>query len=972
MNSAPCLTHRGTWLFPVLGGLAVFATAVLVVRAAAAGPGDAHSAAAVARSGAVPDTSGPHALDGAGSAAGRTSLIGPIVVPVASDADDGTEVDDVSWYADGPAGDGNNRMGFGDGHGYDLGLRFDLDAFNVNQGDTFAYARLVLPACDDGQVDSLVNLRITGVDQDGVDGFDVTRPSQLPKTQAATAWQVSSNWPHDVHHSESCHMWMLSRYSPDISSVLDEILERADWGFGPQGKMLALVVEDDGSLQTNFLALRDYFVNAPPCSADPPAAAPVLELYPTVESTFVGPPLLGRPTNISVTINAASLLELEVFFEYGTDPGDYANWQATPVIGYSPETPIEVALDDLDADARYYYRMRYRRPGEAEFQSWPDATFHTQRSPTSSFTFTIQTDSHVLSRFRMNNVAGLELYERMLLNAAADAPDFHLDLGDTFFAEQYEENDAVDYEDTLKRHWDQRPYFGLLCHSAPLFCVLGNHEGEQGWRLDGTADNLAVWATLARKQLYPDPVPDGFYTGNAIPEDFVGLREDYYAWEWGNSLFVVLDPYWYTVTKPHNRQGPGSGDNWDWTLGDAQYTWLQQTLEQSEATFRFVFAHQLTAGVDTYGRGGIEAVRHALGNRGSFEWGGENANGTWGFGTHRPGWETPIHQLMADNGVTIFFHGHDHVFVKQKLDSVVYQECPQASDPTYGWGSLNLGRYTSGDAYPNSGHLRVTVSEWSVTVDYVRAFRLEDETPDRSNGEVAFSYTIQGDCNANAVPDFRDIAEGTSADCQVNGVPDECESDTDGDQLIDDCDNCPQTVNPGQADDDGDQVGDDCDNCMAVPNPDQVNNDTDVLGDACDNCPWGDNPDQDDAEGDDVGDACDNCPTTLNPGQGDCDQDGFGDACDESADRDAIPNDVDVCPVAPCYSSFADAEGRPLGDADGDCHVDINDFATFAGCFGLFGPGPWCDQAQFDSSDLNQDGTVNLADFSTFALNFTG
>ncbi|UCG31972.1 MAG: metallophosphoesterase, partial [Phycisphaerales bacterium] len=641
-------------------------------------------------------------------------------------------------------------MGSGGGHWYDLGLRFDLDGFDVNQGDSFVYARLVLPACDDGQVDSSVHLRITGVDQDGVDGFDVARPSLLPKTQAAVAWQASSNWPNVVHHSEYCQTWILSRCSPDVSPIVNDVLGRADWGSGPHGKTLALVVQDDGSPQTNFLALRDYFLNPPPCSAQEPAAEPVLELYPTVESTFVGTPLLGRPTDDSITVNAVSLVELEVYFEYGTEPGDYANWQATPVIGYSPQVPIEVVLDDLNANARYYYRMRYRRPGEAEFQSWPDAAFHTKRSPASTFTFTVQSDSHVQNLIRANRVASLELYQRMLQNAAADTPDFHLDLGDTFHSEQYEENDAVDYEDTLKRHWDQRPYFGLLCHSAPLFCVLGNHEGEQGWRLDGTADNLAVWASLARQLLYLNPVPDGFYTGNAIPEEFVGLRENYYAWEWGSSLFVVLDPYWYTVTKPHNRQGPGSEDNWDWTLGYEQYAWLKQTLEQSQATFRFVFAHQLTAGVDTYGRGGVEAARHALGNSGSFEWGGENGNGTWGFATRRPGWEGPVHQVMADNGVTIFFHGHDHVFARQKLDSIVYQECPQASDTTYGWGSLNLGQYTSGDAYPNAGHVRVTVSEWSVTVEYVRAYRPEDEGPNRTNGAVALSYTIQGDCNGNA------------------------------------------------------------------------------------------------------------------------------------------------------------------------------------------------------------------------------
>ena len=33
-------------------------------------------------------------------------------------------------------------------------------------------------------------------------------------------------------------------------------------------------------------------------------------------------------------------------------------------------------------------------------------------------------------------------------------------------------------EDTREQYLAQRHYFGLLCHSAPLFHVLGNHDGE--------------------------------------------------------------------------------------------------------------------------------------------------------------------------------------------------------------------------------------------------------------------------------------------------------------------------------------------------------------------------------------------------------------------------------------------------------------------------------------------------------------
>jgi hypothetical protein len=47
-------------------------------------------------------------------------------------------------------------------------------------------------------------------------------------------------------------------------------------------------------------------------------------------------------------------------------------------------------------------------------------------------------------------------------------------------------------------------------------------------------------------------------------------------------------------------------------------------------------------------------------------------------------------------------------------------------------------------------------------------------------------------------------------DCNDNGVFDSLEDDTDEDGWIDECDNCPQVSNPGQADADGDGTGDAC------------------------------------------------------------------------------------------------------------------------------------------------------------------
>lgn len=71
----------------------------------------------------------------------------------------------------------------------------------------------------------------------------------------------------------------------------------------------------------------------------------------------------------------------------------------------------------------------------------------------------------------------------------------------------------------------------------------------------------------------------------------------------------------------------------------------------------------------------------------------------------------------------------------------------------------------------------------------------------------AFELT---DCNGNGQDDALDVLDATSTDCNTNVVPDDCEIDTDADGVIDDCDNCIDTSNPGQEDTDGNSVGDAC------------------------------------------------------------------------------------------------------------------------------------------------------------------
>ena len=652
-------------------------------------------------------------------------------IPIADDADDGTEVDGTSWFPDGYWYTGLNLIGLAGTESCDLGLRFRVP--DLVAGETIAYARLLLPATDDGYVESVGKLRISGVDADCVDNFELTPPSQLPKTSASVYWDFATNWPENAGSSDC---YPLYRATEDLSPIINEILRRPDWGVCEDGRTLGLVVENLGVMDSNYLVVQDTFETE---NCPNPRHGPILQIFRTVPSTFLGREFLGRPTNDSVTIHALSLLTLDVFFEYGPQPGIYQ--KVTPVVRYPGGSPIEAVLDRLNANSRYFYRMRYKLPSESFYRAGRERSFVTQRAIYSTFTFTVTADSHItLSKYSPDGADLQALYRRTLRNVMMDAPDFNIDMGDIFFLDSKGGRFILDLQDAIDRDLLQRPFMDLIAHSSPYFCVLGNHEAEQGWRLDGTAENIAVWATLARKHIFPMPYPDAFYSGNTTSEQYVGIRENYYSWRWGNALFVVLDPYWYTTAQPYDDpiDGLGTRDNWDWTLGRTQYDWLVDTLENSNANFKFVFAHQVTGGVDNYGRGGAEAASHALGGTGSYEWGGEDSHGNYVFNIKRPGWGDPIQKVFVDNGVTIFFHGHDHVFVAQTLDDIGYQECPQPSDPDYEEGLYVAGHYWTGLKVNNSGHLRVTVTPAQVTVEYIRAYLLGDG----DNGDLGHSYTI--------------------------------------------------------------------------------------------------------------------------------------------------------------------------------------------------------------------------------------
>ena len=120
---------------------------------------------------------------------------------------------------------------------------------------------------------------------------------------------------------------------------------------------------------------------------------------------------------------------------------------------------------------------------------------------------------------------------------------------------------------------------------------------------------------------------------------------------------------------------------------------------------------------------------------------------------------------------------------------------------TYFWNELFY-------SYSNDGGLTWSPNEpitppWDSTLGWPQQLKIGDYyqlNSDDLGANLAYAATFNGeqdiyflrlgepDCNGNGVADALDVADGTSDDCNTNGIPDECERDCNGNGRPDDCD----------------------------------------------------------------------------------------------------------------------------------------------------------------------------------------
>ena len=237
--------------------------------------------------------------------------------------------------------------------------------------------------------------------------------------------------------------------------------------------------------------------------------------------------ILARPEDHSIAISIQAHRVMSGNICYGTQRDALTN--QTPRIDLSIGEPAVFTLNKLSPDTQYYAGFREKsslgaNPNIINFQ------FHTARPPSSAFTITMTADVH------LDEHTSAVVYQQSLANLRADAPDFHIDLGNLFMTDKHATRDEA-----WRQYLAQRYYLNQL--GCPLFLALGVHDGEASRYDDGSPNSLAVLSNATRKKYFPNPEPDGFYSGNLTRHAISGLLQNYYAWMWGDALFVVLDPY---------------------------------------------------------------------------------------------------------------------------------------------------------------------------------------------------------------------------------------------------------------------------------------------------------------------------------------------------------------------------------------------------------------------------------------------
>lgn len=356
----------------------------------------------------------------------------------------------------------------------------------------------------------------------------------------------------------------------------------------------------------------------------------------------------------------------------------------------APRSRVELALAGLQPNQTYSYRIEYATASNPRrwFHFNHISSFCSRKTAGRSFSFCAVADPHWGHPTKVAPGSPRRwTAEQCLRRILEDEPfDFMIDLGDSPYL-----NWAETESELRDLYFNYRDIMAPITRAMPAYLVLGNHEQEAGFYQRGTdapdpprpRNGLSAeqyhqkWASKARLLCIPNPRGDTYPEGGeGAPgydslDDWLGEEgpwnegsprgnlQNFYAWTWGDALFIVLDPYRYTLVGSITRPNCIS----QWTLGPTQLQWLEDVLANSTATWKFLFSHHQVGGglIDAQGCSILEGGASPAYGRGS------------AVEADRTGAEQAfIHNLMLQHGAQFFVYGHDHVFCHSVKDGINY------------------------------------------------------------------------------------------------------------------------------------------------------------------------------------------------------------------------------------------------------------------------------------------------------------
>lgn len=356
---------------------------------------------------------------------------------------------------------------------------------------------------------------------------------------------------------------------------------------------------------------------------------------------------------------------------------------------------VEIKLTNLSPSTKYYYRVLLRFDGESYSSPRAAHSFQTKRSVGEPFRFAILADSH------RNTEKYWAEWDLLAERVGNEPVDFIMDLGDTFglcngYGKPWIKGLPGLYSTGMRRARNGHSgYCGYsdFCADHAYYFARGNHDGLSNFDKKLTGKTLRTLLKI----FVPNPDGTTYPQGGSTDIDY---DQGYFAFEWGDVLFIVMDVVKYKDSKKTNRT-PAR-----FHIGEAQLGWLNSVLQSSTQRWKFIFMHHLFGGGNTYGRGGSAfAFDHE---------------------------QSQIQVLAEQNGAHIFY-GHDHLLAKGWANGVLYYCCGLAwggqSDYIIGGTGENYSRLypdgytsTSCNSVPptceNNGYVVVEVTPTQVKIQY--------------------------------------------------------------------------------------------------------------------------------------------------------------------------------------------------------------------------------------------------------------